>query len=510
MDCDTTGIEPDFALVKFKKLAGGGYFKIINQSLPPALRHLGYSPDQIQDIITYATGTRTLKQAPFINHDTLQAKGFDRAVLERMEATLDGAFDIHFAFNKWTLTEEFCREQLNLTESQLQSPQFNMLKILGFTQEEILAATDYCCGTMTVEGAPHLKPEHLPIFDCANRCGRVGQRFIAPPAHIRMMAAAQPFISGAISKTINMPAEASVDSVKEAYMLSWTSMVKAVALYRDGSKLSQPLNTVSEWGDLSVQNEQIASAAKHEASRVLVRYMAKRRPLPTRRSGYTQKAIVGGHKIYLRTGEYEDGTLGEIFLDMHKEGAAFRSLMNCFAIAISLGFQHGVPLEEFVDAFVFTRFEPNGPVKLNDHIKMSTSIIDYIFRELAITYLDRHDLEQVAPEDLRVDALKKETDSPDEGEEDLVDPRSLSSTSISPEVFPSRKSVGNGNGRHGEQGKMARTLKMKRETLTITEVQEARQKGYEGDPCPECKQFTMVRNGTCLKCDTCGSTSGCS
>ncbi|MEO8326049.1 MAG: adenosylcobalamin-dependent ribonucleoside-diphosphate reductase, partial [Nitrospirota bacterium] len=462
MDCDTTGIEPDFALVKFKKLAGGGYFKIINQSLPPALRHLGYSSSQIQDIITYATGTRTLKQAPFINHETLLAKGFDRAVLERMEATLDGAFDIHFAFNKWTLTEEFCLEKLGLTESQLQSPQLNILKILSFTQEEILAATDFCCGTMTVEGAPHLKPEHLPIFDCANRCGRTGQRFISPPAHIRMMAAAQPFISGAISKTINMPAEASVESVKEAYMLSWTSMVKAVALYRDGSKLSQPLNTVSEWGDLSAPNEQIASVAKQAASRVLVRYLAKRRPLPTRRAGYTQKAIVGGHKIYLRTGEYEDGTLGEIFLDMHKEGAAFRSLMNCFAIAISLGFQHGVPLEEFVDAFVFTRFEPNGPVKLNDHIKMSTSIIDYIFRELAITYLDRHDLEQVAPEDLRVDALKKETDMPDEGEEGLVDPRSLSSTSISPEVFPSRKSVGNGVGKNGEHGKVARKVEMKR------------------------------------------------
>jgi ribonucleoside-diphosphate reductase alpha chain len=510
MDCDTTGIEPDFALVKFKKLAGGGYFKIINQSLPPALRHLGYSSSQIQDIITYATGTRTLKQAPFINHDTLLAKGFDREVLERMEATLDGAFDIHFAFNKWTLTEEFCREKLGLTESQLQSPQLNILKILGFTQEEILAATDFCCGTMTVEGAPHLKPEHLSVFDCANRCGRIGQRFISPPAHIRMMAAAQPFISGAISKTINMPAEASVDSVKEAYMLSWTSMVKAVALYRDGSKLSQPLNTVSEWGDLSAQNEHIASVAKQAASRVLVRYLAKRRPLPTRRGGYTQKAIVGGHKIYLRTGEYEDGTLGEIFLDMHKEGAAFRSLMNCFAIAISLGFQHGVPLEEYVDAFVFTRFEPNGPVKLNDHIKMSTSIIDYIFRELAITYLDRHDLEQVAPEDLRVDALKKETDMPDDGEEGLVDPRSLSSTSISPEVFPSRKPVGNGVGKNGEHGKVARKVEMKRETLTITEVQEARQKGYEGDPCPECKQFKMVRNGTCLKCDNCGSTNGCS
>jgi ribonucleoside-diphosphate reductase alpha chain len=510
MDCDTTGIEPDFALVKFKKLAGGGYFKIINQSLPPALRNLGYSPTQIQDIITYATGTRTLKQAPFINHETLQTKGFDRTALDRIEATLDGAFDLHFSFNKWTLGEEFCREKLGLTEVQLQSPQLNILQHLGFIPEEILAATDFCCGTMTVESAPHLKPEHLAIFDCANRCGRLGQRYILPAAHIRMMAAAQPFISGAISKTINMPADASVDSVKEAYLTSWTSMLKAVALYRDGSKLSQPLNTVSDWDDTSSQAEQVQSVAKQAASRVLVRYLAKRRPLPTRRNGYTQKAIVGGHKIYLRTGEYEDGTIGEIFLDMHKEGAAFRSLMNCFAIAISLGLQHGVPLEEFVDAFIFTRFEPNGPVKLNDHIKMSTSIIDYIFREMAISYLGRHDLEQVDPEDLRVDALKKQTDTEEEDGKDLVDPRSLSSTSISSEVFPSRRSSGNGVGNNGGHGKIAKKVEMQRETVTITELQEARQKGYEGDPCPDCKQFKMVRNGMCLKCDHCGAEDGCS
>ena len=510
MDCDTTGIEPDFALVKFKKLAGGGYFKIINQSLPPALRNLGYHPAQIQDIITYATGTRTLKQAPFINHETLQAKGFDRATLERIETTLDGAFDINFSFNKWTLGEDFCREKLGLTEEKLQNPQLNILQHLGFMPEEILAATDFCCGTMTVEGAPHLQSEHLPIFDCANRCGRLGQRSILPAAHIRMMAAAQPFISGAISKTINMPADASVDSVKEAYLTSWTSMLKSVALYRDGSKLSQPLNTVSDWDDTSSQAEQVQSVAKEAASRVLVRYLAKRRHLPTRRNGYTQKAIVGGHKIYLRTGEYEDGTIGEIFLDMHKEGAAFRSLMNCFAIAISLGLQHGVPLEEFVDAFIFTRFEPNGPVQLNSHIKMSTSIIDYIFREMAITYLGRHDLEQVSQEDLRADAVKKQPDIVEEDEKDLVDPRSVRSTSISPEIFPSRRSSGNSVGSNGGHGTITRKVEMQRETVTITEVQEARQKGYEGDPCVDCKQFTMVRNGMCLKCDTCGATNGCS
>ncbi len=510
MDCDTTGIEPDFALVKFKKLAGGGYFKIINQSLPPALRHLGYSPTHIQDIVTYATGTRTLKKAPYINHDTLKNKGFDPTILEKIESGLDGAFDINFAFNKWMLGEEFCRGKLGLSEEQLKNPQLNILQHLGFTQEEILAATDFCCGTMTVEGAPHLKPEHLSIFDCANRCGRIGQRSILPAAHIRMMAAAQPFISGAISKTINMPAEATVEAVKEAYLTSWSSMLKAVALYRDGSKLSQPLNTVSDWGDGASQTEQVQAAAKQAASRVLVRYLAKRRPLPTRRAGYTQKAVVGGHKIYLRTGEYEDGTIGEIFLDMHKEGAAFRSLMNCFAIAISLGLQHGVPLEEFVDAFLFTRFEPNGPVKLNDHIKMSTSIIDYIFREMAITYLGRHDLEQVAPEDLRVDTLKKQTATEEEDGKDLVDPRSHSSASISPEVFPSRRSSGNGVGTNGGNGSVSRKVEMQRETVTITEVQEARQKGYEGDACPNCEQFKMIRNGMCLKCDNCGETNGCS
>ncbi len=396
MDCDTTGIEPDFALVKFKKLAGGGYFKIINQSLPPALRALGYTEAQIRDIVAYCAGHQTLKGAPFINHEVLRQKGFDDAALERLEGSLGQAFEIQFTFNKYTLGEEFCRQNLGITEAQLADPTFNMLKSLGFTQEDVVAANDYCCGTMTVEGAPHLKLEHLPIFDCANRCGRIGQRYIPVDAHIRMMAAAQPFISGAISKTINMPADATLEDVKAAYLFAWKSMVKAVALYRDGSKLSQPLNASSDSGKGAEAMPSVAQVAEKVAERVLVRYLHKRRSLPARRGGYTQKAIIGGHKLYLRTGEYEDGTLGEIFLDMHKEGAAFRSLMNNFAIAISLGLQHGVPLEEFVEAFVFTRFEPNGPVKLNDRIKMATSIIDYIFRELAITYLERKDLAQVA------------------------------------------------------------------------------------------------------------------
>jgi ribonucleoside-diphosphate reductase alpha chain len=508
MDCDTTGIEPDFALVKFKKLAGGGYFKIINQSLPAALSTLGYTDEQAQDIVRYCVGAQTLKDAPFINHESLRLKGFDDAALARLEGSLAQAFEIQFVFNKFTFGEAFCLEKLRFTQAQLNETNFNMLKALGFTQEEIAAANDFCCGTMTVEGAPHLKAEHLPVFDCANRCGRIGQRSIAVDAHIRMMAAAQPFVSGAISKTINMPADATVEDVKAAYLLAWKSMVKAVALYRDGSKLSQPLSASTDSGKTVEAVSDVVAMAEKVAERVLVRYLAKRRPLPGRRNGYTQKAIIGGHKLYLRTGEYEDGTVGEIFLDMHKEGAAFRSLMNCFAIAISLGLQHGVPLEEFVEAFVFTRFEPNGPVKLNDRIKMSTSIIDYIFRELAVTYLDRYDLAQVKEEDLRMDSVKKDDMDPECFEEE-ADLDALAKSSVITEHLPIRRNGGKGNGLSTGHS-VSRQVEIMRETLTMTEVQSAKVKGYEGDPCPECKQFTMVRNGTCLKCVSCGSTSGCS
>src|SRR6266581_4457903 len=405
MDCDTTGIEPDFALVKFKKLAGGGYFKIINQSLPVALQSLGYPPNQIEEIVDYCVGRKTLEGAPFINHDTLRAKGFDDDGLARLEAALEGAFEIQFVFNSWTLGDGYVAAKLGINDAQLAEWNGNLLRALGFTPAEIEAANDYCCGTMTVEGAPHLEAEHLPVFDCANRCGKKGQRFIPVDAHITMMAAAQPFISGAISKTINMPSDASIEDVKRAYHTSWRGMLKAVALYRDGSKLSQPLNSTAADADEAATAADVETVAERLTERVVTQYLHERHRLPDRRSGYTQKAVVGGHKVYLRTGEYQDGTVGEIFLDMHKEGAAFRSLMNCFAIAISLGLQHGVPLDEFVDAFVFTRFEPNGMVKGNDRIKMSTSVIDYVFRELAITYLGRTDLSHVPDEDLRGDTL---------------------------------------------------------------------------------------------------------
>src|SRR6266446_6298536 len=507
MDCDTTGIEPDFALVKFKKLAGGGYFKIINQSLPVALQALGYPANHIEEIGVYWVGCKTLEGAPFINHDTLRAKGFDDEGLARLEAAVEGAFEIQFVFNSWTLGDGYVAEKLGINDAQLAEWNGNLLRALGFAPAEIEAANDYCCGTMTVEGAPYLKPEHLPVFDCANRCGRKGQRFIAVAAHITMMAAAQPFLSGAISKTINMPQDATVEEVKDAYRASWQSMLKAVALYRDGSKLSQPLNTVSDEEEVAAAAD-VEKVAERMTERVVTKYLRERHRLPDRRAGYTQKAVVGGHKVYLRTGEYEDGSLGEVFLDMHKEGAAFRSLMNCFAIAISLGLQHGVPLGEFVDAFVFTRFEPNGMVKGNDRIKMSTSVIDYVFRELAITYLGRTDLSHVPDEDLRADAIGSDT-GPSPG---LLPPATPAPPAARPAPAPQVSTVRAIVPMRGGSGGVAPVpvappgAAMK--SLSASEM--ARLKGYEGDPCGECGQFTMVRNGTCLKCITCGTTTGCS
>jgi ribonucleoside-diphosphate reductase alpha chain len=503
MDCDTTGVEPDFALVKFKKLAGGGYFKIINSSIPPALARLGYTPRQIDDIIRYCRGTGTLTGCPHINPESLRAKGFSDAVLKRVEAQLPGAFELPFVLNRWTLGDEVLQNLLHLKAEQFEKPDFDLLTALGFSREQIAEANACVCGTMTIEGAPHLKAEHYAIFDCANKCGRTGQRFLSTEAHIRMMAAAQPFVSGAISKTINMPHEATVEDVQNAYLLSWQLMLKANALYRDGSKLSQPLNSTSD------EAEPVAEAATEPvqiAERIIHRYIARRRLLPDRRAGYTQKARIGNHKIYLRTGEYEDGTLGEIFIDMHKEGAAFRSLMNCFAIAVSLGLQHGVPMDKFVDAFLFTRFEPNGVVQGNPHIKMTTSIIDYIFRELAISYLGRHELAHVQPDDLRGDAMHEDRDELEfeeeaPGEQQAIKPKPVSPAFSTPRSGHLHPLPENGNGHKHEPGNG---------TALADRVRLARLKGYEGDACGECGQFTLVRNGTCLKCDTCGATSGCS
>ena len=540
MDCDTTGIEPDFALVKFKKLAGGGYFKIINRAVPEGLRTLGYAAAEIAEMVTYATGHGSLQNAPAINPASLKAKGFTQAKLDEIEALLGAAFDIKFIFNKWTLGAEFCTSVLKIPAERLEDQNFDVLSFLGFSRAEIEAANIYVCGAMTLEGAPHLKPEHYAVFDCASPCGRTGKRFLGVESHIRMMAAAQPFISGAISKTINMPNEAGIEDCKEAYMLSWRLGLKANALYRDGSKLSQPLNSqlIADDDDEAEDAVEalIASNAPARATAVAERIVERiveriervrdRERLPDRRKGYTQKAVVGGHKVYLRTGEYADGRIGEIFIDMHKEGAAFRSLMNNFAIAISVGLQYGVPLEEYVDAFTFTRFEPAGLVQGNDTIKNATSILDYIFRELAISYLGRNDLAHIDPSDIGHDVLGK-------GEEQSRPPQGSASAPTS--KFVSRGFVRSkadklmlvqGGGQAGGQAATALKGELEREVEAelgglewttpaereaIAEKRsQARMKGYTGEACGECGNFTLVRNGTCLKCDTCGGTTGCS
>ncbi|GAB4367355.1 MAG: vitamin B12-dependent ribonucleotide reductase [Spirochaetales bacterium] len=466
MDCDTTGIEPDYALVKYKKLAGGGVFRIVNRSLPLALKRLGYTPDQIEEVVAYCIGHACLPPEGPLSRDALREEGVPEEDLDRIENRLKGAMSLEEAFppDLWTRIQE-----------------------KGVPAEEIRQANLYSCGNLGVEGCPILKPEHLPVFDTANPSGIGATRSISYQAHIDMMAAVQPFVSGAISKTINMPMSATVEDVSHAYLSAWRSMLKAIAIYRDGSKLSQPLTGGSDTADpwLKTMDELERSADPESAESDNgqsgigekgkgVKGARRRIPLPNRRKGYTQKAKIGGHSIFLRTGEYEDGTLGEIFLDMHKEGAAFRSLLNSFAIAVSLGLQYGVPLEEYVDAFTFTRFEPNGIVQGHDSIKITTSVLDFVFRDLALTYLNRTDLAQVKPDDLR----STETIHVEGDPEPTSSPRS---SHASPDS----------NGM---------------DTL----IRKARIKGYEGDPCPTCGHLTLVRNGTCLKCETCGSTTGCS
>ena len=549
MDCDTTGIEPDFALVKFKKLAGGGYFKIINQSVPAALAKLGYASHQAEEIISYAVGHGSIGNAPSINHTSLIGHGFGKAEIDKIEAALPSAFDIRFVFNQWTLGADFCTGVLGIPADKMMDASFDLLGHLGFSRAEVDAANDHVCGTMTLEGAPHLKQEHYSVFDCANPCGKKGERFLSVNSHIYMMAAAQSFISGAISKTINMPNDATIEECQKAYELSWSLGIKANALYRDGSKLSQPLAAALVEDD-EVAEEILTSGSAHEkavvfAEKIVEKVIIKevirrdRDKLPARRRGYTQKAIVGGHKVYLRTGEYEDGQLGEIFIDMHKEGAGFRAMMNNFAIAVSVGLQYGVPLDEFVDAFTFTKFEPAGMVQGNDSIKNATSILDYIFRELAVSYLDRTDLAHVKPEGASFDDIGR---GEDEGKSNI---KRIEKTKAAKGIEVLKQMVSTGYHRNrvpqdfvvyqgGQSAAVAVDASLDTEvamsslsqTATVVETPttetsvssvmqmdsrtKAKMQGYEGDPCGECGNYTLVRNGTCMKCNTCGGTSGCS
>ncbi|WP_298801071.1 vitamin B12-dependent ribonucleotide reductase [uncultured Devosia sp.] len=552
MDCDTTGIEPDFALVKFKKLAGGGYFKIINRAVPEALRSLGYGEAQIAEIEAYAVGHGNLNQAPAINPSTLRAKGFTDDKIAALNAATKAAFDIKFVFNQWTLGADFLKG-LGVTAEQLGDMNFDLLSFLGFSKKDIEAANIHVCGAMTLEGAPGLKAEHLPVFDCATPCGKIGKRYLSVDSHILMMAAAQPFISGAISKTINMPNDATVEDCKQSYMLSWRLALKANALYRDGSKLSQPLNASliaddDEEDDEAVDTLLAASQAARVpqvVEKIVERIVAThdREKLPTRRKGYTQKAIVGGHKVYLRTGEYEDGRLGEIFIDMHKEGAAFRAMMNNFAIAVSLGLQYGVPLDEYVEAFTFTRFEPAGMVMGNDRIKNATSLLDYVFRELAVSYLDREDLAHVHPDAGNMSLGKGVAED-------------AAVRAPAPAPVPAQNVVSRGMTRGKLQGQNLLLVQggphaqfnpvasIQQSTVTALKSStalkadpnpsvfnageldpipspppsqdagklraQAQMQGYTGDQCSNCNSMRMKVSGHCMVCEDCGTTTGCS
>jgi len=473
MDCDTTGVEPDFAIVKFKKLAGGGYFKIINQSVPKALAGLGYSNQQIKDIEYYSKGRGTLVGAPHINPESLKAKGFNQEDLNKVEAMLPTTFDIAFAFSSFNLGEQTLK-RIGLTAEQMAKTNLNVLKELGFSAEQIAEANEYVCGTLTIEGAPHLKEEHYPIFDCANKCGIKGKRYIAPEAHIRMMAAVQPFISGAISKTINMPHHATVQEVEDLHMKSWKLMLKAIAIYRDGSKLSQPLNSHSDADELALLSEENEQKVTPQMASDAYATGPMRERLPKKRRGFTQEARVGGHKVYIRTGEYDDGKLGEIFIDMYKDGAAYRSLINCFAVAVSKGLQYGIPLEEYVDSFVFTRFEPAGMVEGHDNVKMATSVLDYIFRVLGYEYLGREDL--VHNKGKKKEAVKEQMT--------LIQ---VTEKTVSP-----------------------KEKKISMEVSNIKDPHDAKLQGYTGEQCPNCSSMKMKRNGSCMVCLDCGETTGCS
>jgi len=517
MDCDTTGIEPDFALVKFKKLAGGGYFKIVNQSVPDALLQLGYSEAQVADMVAYISGTNTFTGAPHLGRASLLERGLTEAELKKAEAALPGVFDVAHALAPWVIGEQ-AYERLGVDLEVARRPGFSILAHLGLSQSQVAELNDMVIGHMTIEGAPHIRAEDLPVFDCANRCGKKGERFLAPMAHIKMMAAAQPFLSGAISKTVNLPQDATVEEVAEVYMQGWKLGLKAVALYRDGCKLSQPLN--ASGGDDSSEDEEasdaqpVAAAVEEPPSvkavaTAVMKNMAEgmtppptvRHRLPKKRRGYTQEARVAGHKIFLRTGEYDAGSLGEIFIDMHKEGAAFRSLMNCFAISVSMGLQHGVPLASYVEQFTFTRFEPQGPVEGHPNIKFATSIIDYIFRTLGVEYLKRYDLAHNPPEEEKAD---------------LVDPTDVSAaaaqspSSAPPAALPSVEAAPPAEAAPPEtvvavSAPGAEAVKV---GGSVLDDQLGEMMG-DAPMCDVCGHIT-VRNGACYRCLNCGASMGCS
>ncbi len=505
MDCDTTGIEPDFAIVKFKKLAGGGYFKIVNASVERALIRLGYSAAESTAILAHVSGTNTFLGSPHVSREFLKSKGLLDDEIRRAEDALRGAFTLNQVLGMHVIGEA-AYDRIGVSRADANVPGFSLLRHFGLTSEQIDEASDHIIGRMTVEGAPHLKQEHYAVFDCANRCGTSGKRFLAPMAHLRMMAAAQPFLSGAISKTVNLPNEATVEDIEKIYFEGWKLGLKAVALYRDGCKASQPLSSGGKKEEASVGDAEISARnSTPPAADVTSEYAEDNGPLfakapmlgpkpttryrlPKRRGGFTQEAKIGGHKVFLRTGEYEDRGLGEIFIDMHKEGAAFRSLMNCFAISVSMGLQHGVSLEEFVEQFTFTRFEPQGTVEGHENVKFSTSIVDYVFRVLGVEYLERYDLAHVPPEHVR-QQITTATDA-----SVPVDAQTTSLNPPAPSAPPYAAASYGGSSAATAAGEMNKSLSKMMKDAPM---------------CDQCGHIT-VRNGSCYRCLNCGASMGCS
>ena len=504
MGADTTGVEPQFSLVQFKTLAGGGSLRIVNKGVPSALRRLGYSDSECKTIEEYIIGTGRIAGCPSLPVDRLMEAGLSGKDLAEIESKMGDVFDIRSAFAPSLLGKELCTGSLGMTEDQYEDAFFDTLSFLGFTQEEVDAAGEHIFGNLTIEGAPGLKEEHLAVFDCATPCGAKGKRSIAWPAHVKMMAAAQPFISGAISKTINMPSNSTVDDVREAYNLSHTTMNKACAVYRDCSKLSQPLmNKLVEDTDLTeeVTEEDPIERMVEETVKVLpvpetvaqpvaesfVDFIATRRSLPDKKRATSTKARIGGHSVRLITGEYPDGKLGEIILVTSKEGAAWRAMLNQFAIAVSIALQHGVPLEAFIKVFTFQKFEPSGQVVGGSgRVKMASSLVDWIFRELAIEYAGRDDLAHVAAEDFDQFSISK------------------------PEITDTGVLRTEGEKREVQMTLDAAVAPIQERDAEARARQAARDRGFTGDICDDCGSSQMGRNGTCLKCNACGSTTGCS
>ena len=504
MGADTTGVEPQFSLVQFKTLAGGGSLRIVNKGVPSALRRLGYSDSECKTIEEYIIGTGRIAGCPSLPVDRLMEAGLSGKDLAEIESKMGDVFDIRSAFAPSLLGKELCTGSLGMTEDQYEDAFFDTLSFLGFTQEEVDAAGEHIFGNLTIEGAPGLKEEHLAVFDCATPCGAKGRRSIAWPAHVKMMAAAQPFISGAISKTINMPSNSTVDDVREAYNLSHTTMNKACAVYRDCSKLSQPLmNKLVEDTDLTEEVTEddpiermveetvkvlpVPEAVAQPVAESFVDFIATRRSLPDKKRATSTKARIGGHSVRLITGEYPDGKLGEIILVTSKEGAAWRAMLNQFAIAVSIALQHGVPLEAFIKVFTFQKFEPSGQVVGGSgRVKMASSLVDWIFRELAIEYAGRDDLAHVAAEDFDQFSISK------------------------PEITDTGVLRTEGEKREVQMTLDAAVAPIQERDAEARARQAARERGFTGDICDDCGSSQMVRNGTCLKCNACGSTTGCS